>query len=267
MTNLQKKIVMIVSAVIVGISLIFTFVNYQNYSAKVDVNKKQYNDLKSEYDDATKNQETVSEDDVKDGLNSAKKSGDDVANLLNQYLCALPYTGTNFTEEQANEKASERDEIAKQLNTYFGEGTVMSTGVYSFDMSLISNQSCWQFMNSYNFSGDTIDVLWECFDNSKNVIAYVTADYHADSNSFDNVSHHITTLGQTYMGMTGSDNASKKIDTTDTTTIFDVMQNENVGISEEEKKALEDYHNDKDAMSEKEENEAAKAALKDSSSN
>ena len=29
---------MIVSAVIVGISLIFTFVNYQNYSAKVENN-------------------------------------------------------------------------------------------------------------------------------------------------------------------------------------------------------------------------------------
>lgn len=236
MADLRKKIVMIVSAVIVGISLIFTFVNYQNYSAKVDENEKQYHDLKSEYEDVTKKQKPVSEDDVKNGLNSAKKSGDDVANLLNQYLCALPYTGTNFTKEQEKEKAAERAEMSKQLNKYFGEGTVMSTGVYSFDMSLIENQSCWQFMNSYNFSGDSIDVLWECFDKANNVVAYVTAKYHADSNSFDNVSQHMTTLGQTYMGVTGSDNASEKIDTTDTTTIFDVMQN--AGLTQAQKDAL-----------------------------
>lgn len=236
MADLRKKIVMILSAVIVGISLIFTFVNYQNYSAKVDENEKQYHDLKSEYEDVTKKQKPVSEDDVKNGLNSAKKSGDDVANLLNQYLCALPYTGTNFTKEQEKEKAAERAEMSKQLNKYFGEGTVMSTGVYSFDMSLIGNQSCWQFMNSYNFSGDSIDVLWECFDKANNVVAYVTAKYHADSNSFDNVSQHMTTLGQTYMGVTGSDNASEKIDTTDTTTIFDVMQN--AGLTQAQKDAL-----------------------------
>ena len=236
MADLRKKIVMIVSAVIVGISLIFTFVNYQNYSAKVDENEKQYHDLKSEYEDVTKKQKPVSEDDVKNGLNSAKKSGDDVANLLNQYLCALPYTGTNFTKEQEKEKAAERAEMSKQLNKYFGEGTVMSTGVYSFDMSLIGNQSCWQFMNSYNFSGDSIDVLWECFDKANNVVAYVTAKYHADSNSFDNVSQHMTILGQTYMGVTGSDNASEKIDTTDTTTIFDVMQN--AGLTQAQKDAL-----------------------------
>lgn len=265
MIDLRKKIVMIASAVVVGISLIFTFVNYQNYSAKVDENRKQYHDLKSEYEDATKNQKTVSEDDVKNGLNSAKKSGDDVANLLNQYLCALPYAGTNFTEEQAKEKASEREEMTKQLNAYFGEGTVMSTGVYSFDMSLIGNQSCWQFMNSYNFSGDSIDVLWECSDNDGNVVAYVTAQYHAENNSFDNVSSHMTTLGQTYMSMTGNDNASEKIDTTDTTTIFDVMQN--AGISEETRKELEDYHNDKEAMEAQESNEAARDALKNSSKN
>lgn len=236
MADLRKKIVMIVSAVIVGISLIFTFVNYQNYSAKVDENEKQYHDLKSEYEDVTKKQKPVSEDDVKNGLNSAKKSGDDVANLLNQYLCASPYTGTNFTKEQEKEKAAERAEMSKQLNKYFGEGTVMSTGVYSFDMSLIGNQSCWQFMNSYNFSGDSIDVLWECFDKANNVVAYVTAKYHADSNSFDNVSQHMTILGQTYMGVTGSDNASEKIDTTDTTTIFDVMQN--AGLTQAQKDAL-----------------------------
>lgn len=236
MADLRKKIVMIVSAVIVGISLIFTFVNYQNYSAKVDENEKQYHDLKSEYEDVTKKQKPVSEDDVKNGLNSVKKSGDDVANLLNQYLCALPYTGTNFTKEQEKEKAAERAEMSKQLNKYFGEGTVMSTGVYSFDMSLIGNQSCWQFMNSYNFSGDSIDVLWECFDKANNVVAYVTAKYHADSNSFDNVSQHMTTLGQTYMGVTGSDNASEKIDTTDTTTIFDVMQS--AGLTQAQKDAL-----------------------------
>lgn len=236
MADLRKKIVMIVSVVIVGISLIFTFVNYQNYSAKVDENEKQYHDLKSEYEDVTKKQKPFSEDDVKNGLNSAKKSGDDVANLLNQYLCALPYTGTNFTKEQEKEKAAERAEMSKQLNKYFGEGTVMSTGVYSFDMSLIGNQSCWQFMNSYNFSGDSIDVLWECFDKANNVVAYVTAKYHADSNSFDNVSQHMTILGQTYMGVTGSDNASEKIDTTDTTTIFDVMQS--AGLTQAQKDAL-----------------------------
>ena len=166
-------------------------------------------------------------------------------------------------KEQEKEKAAERAEMSKQLNKYFGEGTVMSTGVYSFDMSLIGNQSCWQFMNSYNFSGDSIDVLWECFDKANNVVAYVTAKYHADSNSFDNVSQHMTTLGQTYMGVTGSDNASEKIDTTDTTTIFDVMQN--AGISEETRKELEDYHNDKEAMDAKEANEAARDALKNSS--
>lgn len=263
MADLRKKIVMIVSAVIVGISLIFTFVNYQNYSAKVDENEKQYHDLKSEYEDVTKKQKPVSEDDVKNGLNSAKKSGDDVANLFNQYLSTFLSNGEQLTKEQEDERKAEQEEISKQLDAYFGEGTDVRTSPYLFDVNLIGNSSCWQFMNSYSFSSDSIDVLWECFDNSKNVIAYVTAKYHADSNSFDNVSHHMTILGQTYMGVTGRDNASEKIDTTDTTTIFDVMQN--AGISEETRKELEDYHNDKEAMDAKEANEAAKDALKNSS--
>ncbi len=267
MTDLRKKIVMIVSAVIVGISLIFTFVNYQNYSAKVDENRKQYKDLKSEYEDTTKNQKTVSEDDVKTGLNSAKKSGDDVANLFNQYLSTFLSNGEQLSKEQEDERRVEQEKISKQLDAYFGEGTDVRTSPYLFDVNLIGNSSCWQFMNSYSFSSDSIDVLWECFDNSKNVIAYVTAQYHADSNSFDNVSHHMTILGQTYMGMTGNDNASAKIDTTDTTTIFDVMQNADVGISEETRKELEEYHNDKDAMNAKEANEAARDAMKNSSKN
>ena len=122
MADLRKKIVMIVSVVIVGISLIFTFVNYQNYSAKVDENEKQYHDLKSEYEDVTKKQKPVSEDDVKNGLNSAKKSGDDVANLLNQYLCALPYTGTNFTKEQEKEKA-DMEHLVKKVQEQFSFGS------------------------------------------------------------------------------------------------------------------------------------------------
>lgn len=265
MTDLRKKIVMIASAVVVGISLIFTFVNYQNYSAKVDENRKQYHDLKSEYEDATKNQKTVSEDDVKNGLNSAKKSGDDVANLFNQYLSTFLSNGEQLTKEQEDERKAEQEEISKQLDAYFGEGTDLRTSPYLFDANLIGNSSCWQFMNSYSFSSDSIDVLWECFDNSKNVIAYVTAQYHAESNSFDTVSHHMTILGQTYMSMTGNENASEKIDTTDTTTIFDVMQN--AGISEETRKELEDYHNDKKAMEAQESNEVARDALKNSSNN
>lgn len=236
MTDLRKKIVMIASAVVVGISLIFTFVNYQNYSAKVDENRKQYHDLKSEYEDATKNQKTVSEDDVKNGLNSAKKSGDDVANLFNQYLSTFLSNGEQLTKEQEDERKAEQEEISKQLDAYFGEGTDLRTSPYLFDANLIGNSSCWQFMNSYSFSSDSIDVLWECFDNSKNVIAYVTAQYHADSNSFDTVSHHMTILGQTYMSMTGNENVSEKIDTTDTTTVFDVMQS--AGLTQAQEDAL-----------------------------
>ena len=252
----KQKIIMIVSAVIVGISLIYTFVNYQNYSAKVDTNKKQYSELKEEYASATETQESISEEDIKTGLNSAKKSGDDVATLLNQYLNALSYTGTNFTETQENQKKEEREEISKQLDAYFGEGSIMRTGVYPFDMSLVKNQNCWSFKNSYNFSGDTIDVLWVCSDNSGNTLAYVTADYHVDTNSFDNVSNHITILGNNYFSYTGD-----KVDkSTDTSNIFDVMQN--ASITDEDKKALEEYHNDKDAMAEQEANEAARAEMK-----
>jgi len=58
----------------------------------------------------------------------------------------------------------------------------------------------WVFESTYNFSGDTVPVLWTCkASDNKALLAYTTGVYDTKKNEFKDVSYHMTQLGSSYV--------------------------------------------------------------------
>ena len=262
MNNLSlSKIFTGVGICLVAITSVHVFTSYRDYSDKMTDYNNQYVSLRNEVESEVQNNKEITEDDVKTQLHSVKDVGVKIASNANrlQQLSSSGYiTSPNYSE---NDTREEQAEIADVMRDYFGSKTILSTVWFAGDLSMLENQNCWSFMNSYDFSEDIISVLWVCQDDDKNVLAYVTADYHADTDSFDNVSKHVTVIGNTYILPTTGD---EDISISDGDIVDNVNQIfDSAGLTDEQKKQQEDAINDEEWQKVKEENNSAKAQLKD----
>lgn len=249
----------------IGICLILVsglvaFASYDKYASKMASYNEQYDALKQDNENVASNIEQVSEEEVKTQLHSVKDVGAKIATCANrlQVLSSTGYAKSANYDEKATRE--EQSEIATIMSEYFGDKSVLRTTWFSGDLTAMNNQNCWSFMNSYDFSENTISVLWLCKDGVGNVVAYVTADYHADTNSFDNVERHMTTVGVTYVPATGDDGVI--IDDEDV--VNDVNQiSDSAGLTDEQMQAQEDALNNEEWQKAKDENNSARDQLKE----
>lgn len=243
----------------IAISIIVAFTSYDEYSNKMVSYNEQYALLKQNNEDVANNTEQISAEEVETQLHSVKDVGVKIATYANrlQVLSSTGYTKSANYDEKATRE--EQSEIATTMSAYFGDKSVLGTTWFAGDLTEMGNQNCWTFMNSYDFSENTISVLWLCKDGVGNVVAYVTADYHADTNSFDNVTRHMTTVGVSYIPATGNDGVAIDEDVVDNVNKI----SDSAGLTDEQMQAQENALNDEGWQKAKEENNSARDQLRE----
>lgn len=232
--------------------------SYNRYSSRMAEYNNQYLQLQEDIEMFSNNIEHVSEDDVKMQVHSIKEIGMEISDYANrlQLLSSVGYIDSATYNESETRK--EQVEIASKMSEYFGETSVLRTMWFAGDITKMEMSNPWSFMNSYEFSENTISVLWVCKDKSDNVVAYVTADYHADTNSFDNVRRHTTVFGMQYVLFTGDSGITITEDVVgDVTNIIG-----SAGLTDEQKQQQDSALMDEEWLNAMEENNAARDQLK-----
>lgn len=163
-------------------------------------------ELNAKLDDV-KSQGVVSNPDVEMvqvSLSSAKKAGDDIASNQNELLCL--FYEKHETREQEDAAYEKMRNLKKESEVYFGEGSDFCNPWFYGDTESVTDAK-WSFQTNYNYAGDVIPVLWVLSSKSENdligsIVSYVTADYHASSNTFDHVLKHVTRVGNSLYAFT-----------------------------------------------------------------
>lgn len=141
-------------------------------------------------------EDTVAMDDVT--VHSAKAAGDAVAKIANEMTNAMVriYTVPDTNPEGRADLMDEFvSKLSPQMDAYFGEGNTLRTAWWTTSDATVLSGVNWSFQTTYNFVDDMERVLWVAHDAKGGIVAYVTALYHADTDTFDSYAKHETTYG------------------------------------------------------------------------
>lgn len=124
-------------------------------------------------------------------LDKASDAGTKIADIQNWYF-------TNTYETPADEVK----ERATEAGNYIAEKQDTSVWYYWYycDTNNPDVNPVWSFCTTYSFSGNTVPVLWVCYNQAKDneLLAYAQGTYHADDNMFYDLEYHVTAIGDSY---------------------------------------------------------------------
>lgn len=160
-------------------------------------------------------------------LNSCKEIGEQLATLQNKSI-KLRYD-LRYTDADKTTVADEISANAKAM----GELMENKDGQSCWYPAPTTNCE-WTFCTTYQFSGESIPVIWMCYDKDTNdLLAYSTSIYNVVSQKFNKIDTHITHIGQNVLdkedssvdgslvNSTPSDAASEETSGTDVVTESD----------------------------------------------
>lgn len=149
----------------------------------------------------TKKEQARQEEDLKDPLYSASKIGADVAAYQNEY---------KYLDFRTQREAF--DANVQNLDKCFSEASKNArTPWYNNKSEAIDYE--WEFMSTYSFTSEMIDVIWLAKDkrpNNNSVYAYAIGKYDVKNNVFTDMKWANTYLGAKHVGPTPSGNPTEK---------------------------------------------------------
>lgn len=234
------------------------------YESNLKSKQEQLNDLVRQYNSRSESLESAGLDSsqVEVQMTSAKSAGDAVSGLQNRLL-ELFYT-ERTTREQEDADYEAMNAVQTDLEKYFGDNATMRSIWYSGDVKNIGNGK-WQFESNYNYAGGVVPVLWtlssgsDVEEQSGAVLAYVTANYHADTDTFSDAARYVTYVGNSFYGFT-NDQEFEIDEETDfdsdayADSIISIMDSVDDAISDEERQVIDDYiKNSQDFRADREE--------------
>ena len=198
----SRKTNIAVSIIGIGVSLVLAGVMYMNldsYQLKYDTAKTELANLKGELNDLKGETDNVTVKEVQQRLNSATTIGNQVTELQNTWNTAL-------TAEDNDAFAKSEYESVDALNTtrisrlklLFSDNAGSQAGARNWYPMIKDTQSAkakWKFITTTSFTTVKQNVMWQCFGESGELYAYVTAVYNSDKNVFEDVSVNITEAG------------------------------------------------------------------------
>ena len=139
-------------------------------------------------------------DEVRDELSSAREVGkklEDLQNIILRDIDVGSETGREKFQEVLEEyKPYFEDDSLWGRTSWFKIGANQQPGYQGLDYE-------WEFKSTYAYSGDKIDVLWVCKDNTDDLLAMVTGVYNAKTKRISHLKIDNTTKG---IGVSGVDN-------------------------------------------------------------
>lgn len=186
-------------AVMLGF-LVPTMLGASSFDAQYADNQKSITQLQEQIKDL-ENQTSADASSINKGLYSASEAGRAVAELQTKY--------------QSIDATVTPDDItanAKALSKYFNDKSQNGRQPW-FTVSKGDAKAVWEFESTYSFQNETIPVIWLChIDGSNELVAYATANYDAESNTFSDVTYKTTRLGANYVDATVSNENTKILD-------------------------------------------------------
>lgn len=186
-------------AVMLGF-LVPTMLGASSFDAQYAANQKSITQLQEQIKDL-ENQTSADASSINKGLYSASEAGRAVAELQTKY--------------QSIDATVTPDDItanAKALSKYFNDKSQNGRQPW-FTVSKGDAKAVWEFESTYSFQNETIPVIWLChIDGSNELVAYATANYDAESNTFSDVVYKTTRLGANYVDATVSNENAKILD-------------------------------------------------------
>lgn len=186
-------------AVMLGF-LVPTMLGASSFDSQYADNQKSITQLQEQIKDL-ENQTSADASSINKGLYSASEAGRAVAELQTKY--------------QSIDAAVTPDDItanAKALSKYFDDKSQNGRQPW-FTVSKGDAKAVWEFESTYSFQNETIPVIWLChIDGSNELVAYATANYNAESNTFSDVTYKTTRLGANYVDATVSNENTKILD-------------------------------------------------------
>lgn len=159
--------------------------------------KQTYQGNQSQIDELTNQLNSVSTEEPKTEVVTAQlNSASDAGNALTEYQnWKLSTVDSDFTPEYEAEKKKKSDEIDPYLQDKNNR-----VAWYYYDTNNPNVSPVWSFCTTYSFSGNTVPVLWVCYNQAKDneLLAYAQGTYHADDNMFYDLEYHITAIGDSY---------------------------------------------------------------------
>lgn len=185
MSKINGTTVRIAVCVVIGIGvagmIIGTQQSSEDYAKLYAENQVKISDLQREVDALNSEDGSGEVEAISLNLKSAADRGKNVAYLQNNY-------------HNLDITVSEEDYVAnaEALDSFFDDSSKNARVPWYTSLESFS----WSFRSNYDFSGDTIDVVWLCEGGeSSSLLAYTTATYDAKTNTFGNVKRHVTLAG------------------------------------------------------------------------
>lgn len=186
-------------AVMLGF-LVPTMLGASSFDSQYADNQKSITQLQEQIKEL-ENQTSADASSINKGLYSASEAGRAVAELQTKY--------------QSIDATVTPDDItanAKALSKYFDDKSQSGRQPW-FTVSKGDAKAVWEFESTYSFQNETIPVIWLChIDGSNELVAYATANYNAESNTFSDVTYKTTRLGANYVDATVSNENTKILD-------------------------------------------------------
>lgn len=191
-------------AIDIGI-LIYTVTSIDSVNAQIADNKIVVADLEKELA-SVQDSKSLTEEQVSKTLHSATDAGRAVASAQSEYL-KLNSNDSNFKEK--------RTEIKDSITQYFSD----EEEGYASCWYTINQPECeWEFLSTYSFDSEELNVLWLCKNKKDAVVAFTTATYNTTSNQFTHVNSTFTNDGLTGFADTNP------LDGVDTDNINDLVE-------------------------------------------
>lgn len=186
-------------AVMLGF-LVPTMLGQSSFDSQYAANQKSITQLQEQIK-GLENQTSADASSINKGLYSASEAGRAVAELQTKY--------------QSIDATVTPDDItanAQALSKYFNDESQNGRQPW-FTVSKGDAKAVWEFESTYSFQNDKIPVIWLChIDGSDELVAYATANYNAESNTFSDVTYKTTRLGANYVDATVSNDNAKILD-------------------------------------------------------
>lgn len=177
-----------------GVAVMMTSSGSSAYEAKKAENSRLISQLTQELN-SIEDPDMIDRASVVD-MAEAGTAGKRVAELQTKYQTVVLRDMSEMDKYEAEVMA-----IASELSKYMGSGADDAQTPW-FDPGLYNTTGKtfdWTFESSYNFSGMAIPVIWTCHDDDGNLVAYTTGTYSAATQTFTNISHGLTSYGQSYI--------------------------------------------------------------------
>lgn len=155
-------------------------------------NSKELQKLNAEYN-VLLNEDSETVEAVRPKLNSAADAGTKVAEYQNKYSTLNAADNEEEYRENATNIGVYLDDKSKQVPWY-----TLNKDIADYE---------WKFNSTYSFSGDSVPVLWTCYQKLSNgedaeygvLFAYTTGTYNVADNMFHNIKYNVTSVGQEYL--------------------------------------------------------------------